>query len=230
LTKADLQAQGATGRSIGRPSITRYRPDATCFDAPSCRCAAGPLRNPVPPQLAEKAHVPGLASVALLVRRAAIQSRVYLAPAGAQLPIEWAGTCPRPARGQLPCPVRWGRQRRLWGGPDRRLVPNRENMRDSTFFAWHNPGLGIMPQGMQRCALSDLGSLSSQMKDAIELPLRQRIDGRPAWKQPTLRSRRLPATAAAYRLELAATSHSDPCGPCPARRGSPSGRCRYRRP
>ena len=49
-----------------------------------------------------------------------------------------------------------------------------------------------MPQGVQRCALPDLGSLSRQMKDAIELPVRQRIDGRPAWKQSTLRSRRLP--------------------------------------
>src|SRR5439155_25448380 len=59
-------------------------------------------------------------------------------------------------------------------------------------LALEQVGRKAMPQGVQRCALPDLGSLSSQMEDAIELPIRQRVDRRSPWKQPTLRSRRLP--------------------------------------
>src|SRR5215467_7731269 len=49
-----------------------------------------------------------------------------------------------------------------------------------------------VPQAVQCCALSDLGGIGSRMEEAVELSGRQRVDRRPPWKQPTLRSRRLP--------------------------------------
>src|SRR5262249_55635310 len=59
-------------------------------------------------------------------------------------------------------------------------------------LALEQVGGKAVPQGVQRGTLPDVGSLSCQMEDAIELPVRQRVDRRSAWKQPTLGLRRLP--------------------------------------
>ena len=59
-------------------------------------------------------------------------------------------------------------------------------------LAFQQMGRKAVPQGVKRRAGLDLGGLGGEMKDAVELARRQRVDCRTAGEQPALRSRRLP--------------------------------------
>ena len=65
-------------------------------------------------------------------------------------------------------------------------VPERQPSTAIVAPARHNPGLGIMPQGMQRYPFVDARLIRRAMAGAVELARGERVDGVLAGEQPAV--------------------------------------------